>query len=162
MCNFNILSQHTVICDIIPKPGIINYSAICSSLSYHDNNQINNIISTYLNHVKTYSQRVEKPIIQELQLKKFIERILSKLILFNSNEIIVYGSYTCYNINPTIQYNDIDIYHVHAYKFMVFFMIILNFIIGYDTHVFSIPYITGHISLKYKNFVLIDCIWIPE
>ncbi|AAC97789.1 ORF MSV143 putative poly(A) polymerase large subunit PAP-L homolog (vaccinia E1L), similar to SW:P33809 [Melanoplus sanguinipes entomopoxvirus] len=97
-----------------------------------------------------------------INICKLLENILKTILVIKNHECLVYGSFTCFNIDSNIKYNDIDLYSINAYKLMIFFMSIINFLIGYDVYIFSIPFIEGHISLKYKDVVLIDCIFLPK
>lgn len=97
-------------------------------------------------------------------LEKITQNIIKKIQKFNQEDvkIITYGSYTSFVLNPEIQYNDIDIYHSNPLKFLIILMIIIKFILDIDVDIFKIPYILGHLSLRFKNVHFLDCIYIDK
>lgn len=161
-----------------------NYSKLLGFLTLNDEKNNQNIIVSslriskdinydyvkeYIHNIKMYKKNENK---KELsftnnetmekyqKIKSCMENIIRDLLYCDNKEIICYGSYTSYNINHDIQYNDIDIYHTSAFKFVITLMIVIKLIINENTSILSIPFITGHISLKYDNNLLLDCIYI--
>jgi hypothetical protein len=151
--------------------NIINFTTITSKIIPNNNDRIEEILINYVNRQKlkdvTHRKNI-KPRINESdkivadKIKCILEIILKTILIIKSNECLSYGSFTCYNIDNSIEYNDIDLYSTDAYRILMFFMVIIYFIIGHDTCLFSIPYITGHISLKYKSISMIDCIFLDK
>ncbi|AAG02744.1 putative poly(A) polymerase large subunit [Betaentomopoxvirus amoorei] len=151
--------------------NIVNFSSVTSQISNYDNPILNEILKQYVYKQKLKNVTVnndKKKIIdpddEKLaeSIKKILEEILKILLIIKNNDCVAYGSFTCYNINRSIKYNDIDLYSTDAYRILIFFMIYIHLTIGHDTCLFSIPFITGHISLKYKNIFIIDCIFLDN
>lgn len=97
-------------------------------------------------------------------LENITQNIIKKTQKLNQTDfkLITYGSYTSYVLNPKIQYNDIDIYHSNPLKFLIILMMIIKFILDIDVDIFKIPYILGHLSLRFKNIHFLDCIYIDQ
>lgn len=153
--NVNIVDLHTLTSEIVINKS--NTDSIGKILrNYIYNQRLKNIGKE---NKKVYKSEDVK--VCDL-IKKTIEKILKTIMIIKNNECLSYGSFTCYNINPSISYNDIDIYSSDAYRILIFFMIIIYFSIGYETYLFSIPFITGHISLKFKDIFMIDCIFLDK
>jgi hypothetical protein len=97
-------------------------------------------------------------------LEKVTQNIIKKIQKTSQEDfkIITYGSYTSYILNKNIQYNDIDIYHSNPLKFLIIIMMSIKFILNIETDIFKIPYILGHLSLRYKHIHFIDCIYIDK
>lgn len=146
--------------------NIVNFSTVTSWINNNDNVILDKLLKQYVykqklknksnENIKKYDV-FDEEIVEKL--KKLIEKILKILLVIKNNDCVCYGSFTCYNINRKIKYNDIDLYSTDAYRILSFFMIYIYLSTGYDTCLFSIPYIIGHISLKYKNIFIIDCIF---
>ncbi|BAO49506.1 putative poly(A) polymerase large subunit [Alphaentomopoxvirus acuprea] len=149
---------------------MINFLSLTSKIVPKDNDKLNNILKEYIynSKLKNISKQIKKnentehDISIATKIGNILENILKTILIIKNNDCLCYGSFTCYNINCNIKYNDIDLYSTDAFRIVMFFMIIIHFIIGYDTYMFSIPFILGHISLKYKNIFLIDCIFMDK
>ncbi|CCU55359.1 poly(A) polymerase catalytic subunit VP55 [Adoxophyes honmai entomopoxvirus 'L'] len=149
--------------------NIVNFSTVTSWINNNDNVILDKLLKQYVykqklknksnENIKKYDV-FDEEIVEKL--KKLIEKILKILLVIKNNDCVCYGSFTCYNINRKIKYNDIDLYSTDAYRILSFFMIYIYLSTGYDTCLFSIPYIIGHISLKYKNIFIIDCIFLDK
>src|SRR5690606_8903434 len=106
-----------------------------------------------------FNDDIEKTIYEKL--KTSIESIIADLLKYDE-KVICYGSYTSNNIDPNINYNDIDIYHTQSYYFLICLMISIEIITDISTSILHIPYITGHLSLLYKTYTLLDCIYLDS
>ncbi|CCU55653.1 poly(A) polymerase catalytic subunit VP55 [Choristoneura biennis entomopoxvirus] len=151
--------------------NIVNFSSVTSWITNYENPILDEILKQYVykqklknitvnNNVKNFINKEDEDSAEKI--KKILEEILKVLLIIKNNDCVAYGSFTCYNINRKIKYNDIDLYSTDSYRILIFFMIYTYIIIGYETCLFSIPFIVGHISLKYKNVVIIDCIFLDN
>lgn len=133
-------------------------------------NFINNFINSYniiykpLNPPPMHEELSDNDKIIIEFLQKIIQNIIKKTQKLVRNnkldfEIITYGSYTSYILNKNVKYNDIDIYHTNPLKFLIIIMMAIKFILNIDIDIFKIPYILGHLSLRYKNVHFTDCIY---
>lgn len=101
-------------------------------------------------------------------LKKIFNNIIKKLQKLSQYKtekdykILSFGSYTAYNINKEVNYNDIDIYHSNPLTLLSSIMLLIKFILDIDIDVFHIPFILGHLSLRYKGEHFADCIYLDE
>lgn len=75
---------------------------------------------------------------------------------------MTYGSYTSHKINPEVTYNDIDIYSSNPLGFLVTFLVMIKIIFDIDIDIFKIPYVLGHVSLRYKQIHFADCLFIDD
>lgn len=92
------------------------------------------------------------------RIKVCLSRVIKDVLRKDQTNVIAYGSYTSYLLDPEITYNDIDIYHAKSVKFSVCLMLTVYFITGHEFKLLHIPYIPGYLSLQYKDYVLLDII----
>jgi len=149
------------------KFNVVNSQPI-NSYNIEKNNDIDiiitDILTTYLNKIKLNSNSPIKKKGLSITARKIIDiidNILPILISHSSNGIVCFGSYTAYNLDSSISYGDIDMYSPKAYNILIILMCLMYFVTGYELYMFSIPFIPGHISLKYGNDEIIDCIYVP-
>ncbi|CCU56262.1 poly(A) polymerase catalytic subunit VP55 [Mythimna separata entomopoxvirus 'L'] len=150
--------------------NLINFSSVTSWITNQDNPLLNDILKQYVYNqkLKNITPKSKKKVHNKEDLdtsekiKKILEELLKIILIIKNNDCVSYGSFTSYNINRKIKYNDIDLYSTDSYRLLIFFMIYIFLSIGYDTCLFSIPYIVGHISLKYKDIFIIDCIFLDN
>lgn len=142
---------------------------IDKNITHFINNFINsyNIIYKPLNLPPVQNELSENDKIIINFLQKIIQNIIKKTQKLGKNskldfEIITYGSYTSYILNKNVKYNDIDIYHSNPLKFLIIIMMAVKFILNIDIDIFKIPYILGHLSLRYKNVHFTDCIYMDS
>lgn len=142
---------------------------IDKNITKYINNFINsyNIIYKPLNPPPIHEELSENDKIIIDFLQKIIQNIIKKTQKLVRNnkldfEIITYGSYTSYILNKDVKYNDIDIYHSNPLKFLIIIMMAIKFILNIDIDIFKIPYILGHLSLRYKNVHFTDCIYMDS
>lgn len=142
---------------------------IDKNITKYINNFINsyNIIYKPLNPPPIHDELSENDKIIIDFLQKIIQNIIKKTQKLVRNnkldfEIITYGSYTSYILNKDVKYNDIDIYHSNPLKFLIIIMMTIKFILNIDIDIFKIPYILGHLSLRYKNVHFTDCIYMDS
>lgn len=100
-------------------------------------------------------QNIFNNIIKKLQKKD----TASKKKAYN---ILTYGSYTSFKINPEVTYNDIDIYSTNPLSLLVPFMVIVKIIFEIDIDIFKIPFVIGHVSLRYKGSHFTDCLYMDD
>lgn len=139
-----------------------------SSLKIKENPEVREYVEKYLKNIRIYKASEDKKNVvyksdeeknNYENLKACLEGIVKDLLIYSSN-IICYGSYTSYNVDPNCEYHDIDIYHNQAFDFIICIMNIIKIITNIDTSILHIPYITGHLSLRYNSHTLLDCIYI--
>lgn len=152
---------------LIKSYDIRNVTETSSILLNKDNKLINIIFSKYLSGIKLkYLKQNTQPKHfnhkESKSISTFLEIILKLLLKQQNNQMLCYGSFTCYNINQNLKYNDIDLYHLKSYKFCIFLMVLVYFIFDMNVYIFSIPFIVGHMSIKYESDYLIDCIYLPK
>lgn len=161
---FTLVNNYTKMLGFLTKNNDVHY---ISTLVVKDNSCVDKLLETYVKSIKMYNfneDKKDKPISDDIKenydyLKNGIENIVSDLLKYD-DKIICYGSYTSFNINPDIKYNDIDIYHTHSYYFLICLMICIEIITEISTEILHIPYITGHMALMYKGHTLLDCIYL--
>jgi hypothetical protein len=157
-----------IMSNLIKSHTIKHITEISSMMIDKDYKIINSIIEKYLESIKiTYTNpEAHAPknfMHKESELLSHILTIILELLLkYENNQMICYGSYTCHNLDPKLKYNDIDLYHLKAYKFCIFLMTFIYFVFDIDVYIFCIPFIPGHMSIKYKTDFLIDCIFLPK
>lgn len=99
-------------------------------------------------------------------LKEILKTIIKKTLKLQNNnsdkKVIIYGSFTVKIINPNAHYNDIDIYHYNPLQFFSTIMLMFHFIMDIDVTILKIPFIIGHLSLKYKTAHFSDVIYIDR
>lgn len=152
---------------LINSYDIRNVTETSSILLNKNNKLIDIIFSKYLSNIKI---KYLKPNTQpkhfnhkeSIPISKFLGIILKLLLKQQNNQMLCYGSFTCYNLNQNLKYNDIDLYHLKSYKFCIFLMVLVYFIFDMNVYIFSVPYIMGHMSIKYETDYLIDCIYLPK
>lgn len=181
-----IIYQYTFLHDVQNYLFILsdkNNYFIHSEIYFNENKKLNidkNIMNFTYNYIEPYNiiykpknenkHGVNKHELEEedklilLFLENITQNIIKKTQKLNQIDfkIITYGSYTSFIINPEIQYNDIDIYHSNPLKFLIILMIVIKFILDIDVDIFKIPYILGHLSLRFKNVHFLDCIYIDK
>lgn len=152
---------------LIKSYDIRNVTETSSILLNKDNKLIDVIFTKYLSgikikYIKKDTQEKHYNHKESKKISEFLEYILKLLLKQQNNQMLCYGSFTCHNLNQNLKYNDIDLYHLKSYKFCIFLMILVYFIFDKNVYVFSIPYILGHMSIKYESDFLIDCIYLPK
>lgn len=89
--------------------------------------------------------------------------ILNGENVHNKFDTLTYGSFTCFNLNSSIDYNDIDMYHTNPLIFLTCLLLLFYFIINTDQiSILKNPYILGYLSLKYKDEHFLDCIFLDK
>lgn len=93
-----------------------------------------------------------------------IKKLQKKKVSTNNKEcrFLTYGSYTTYEINHEITYNDIDIYMSNPLSLLVTFLVVIKIILNIDVDIFKIPFVIGHVSLRYKGTHFTDCLYMDD
>lgn len=137
-------------------------------------NFVKNIIDKYnidhkkkkINNFKNFSEEDQiiynmlKEIFQNIVKK--VQRLMNDMPEKQNFSMVTYGSYTSHIIDKNIHYNDIDIYHTNPLKFLTSIMLIFHLNLNIDVTIFKIPYILGHLSLRYKEEHFSDCIYMDN
>lgn len=150
------------------------------SKPYEENKDIKNFISEYINDFNIQKLPTKKEIkkhelseedqkifnvltnITQNIIKKLLKLVNNEDFKTNEKQLIIYGSYTSFLLNHNVSYNDIDLYHTNSLKFLTIIMIIFYFILDIKVDIFKIPYVLGHLSLRYKNNHFVDCIYLDK
>lgn len=144
---------------------------------YEENKDITNFIKDYVNNFEVNKlppkQQIIKPELSPLEenilnlLTNVTQNIIKKTLKLNNKDkkdknLIIYGSYTSHLLNHDISYNDIDVYHSNSLKFLTIIMMLFYFILDIEVDIFKIPYVLGHLSLRYKEHHFLDCIYLDK
>lgn len=132
---------------------------------------INVIKSPTLKHPRPEEELDEKDeLIIEMLSNIFNEFIIKiqKYQLSNDQKndlryhVITYGSYSAYLINNQTNYNDIDIYINNPSKILINMLLLFSILFNIDTDIHKIPFIPGHLSMRYKKKHFADCLYIDN
>lgn len=183
----SILNFHTIFLNyfgvyfipLVSKQHLYIHQEIYSITSsiYSENESIFEYTKDYIDKYDIEFVRKHKPLdivfddkdIEILELLKnvfnnLIKKLQKKGVTSNNKDCIIltYGSYTNFNINPEISYNDIDIYMNNPLSLLVSFLVVIKVTLNIDVDIFKIPYIIGHVSLRYKNVHFTDCLYMDD
>lgn len=131
------------------------------------NKKINPTLSPTDSHILIILTKIFQNIVIKLQ-KKHINQIENEIEKINpkhkenATNIITYGSYSLHQINSEIKFNDVDIYHSNPQKLLIVIMLMIEILFGIKTNILKIPFILGHLSLRYKEYHFSDCIYLDE
>ncbi|QKE44547.1 putative poly(A) polymerase large subunit [Yalta virus] len=114
-----------------------------------------NTIENHDTYILELLQNIFNNLIKKLQKKKVSTN--NKACRF-----LTYGSYTTYEINHEITYNDIDIYMSNPLSLLVTFLVTIKLTLNIDVDIFKIPFVIGHVSLRYKGTHFTDCLYMDE
>lgn len=159
------------------KPSIHQEIYSLSSNIFQEDQEISNFVEKYLEKydiefIQKHKQKKEIFGEKDNDIFGFLEKIFNDLLkkiqkknIYNKNDrynILTYGSYTSHKINPEVTYNDIDIYSSNPLGFLVTFLVMIKIIFDIDIDIFKIPYVLGHVSLRYKQIHFADCLFIDD
>lgn len=147
-----------------------------SSNIYTENDDVLNFAKNYIDNYNVEfikKHKIKQPIIDEndqlilVLLQNVFNNIIKKLQKKVSNKdnkctFLTYGSYTSFIINSDVVYNDIDIYMTNPLSLLVTFLVVIKIVLDIDVDIFKIPYVIGHVSLRYKNIHFTDCLYIDD
>lgn len=148
-----------------------------SSNIFQEEEEISNFVEKYLEKydvefIKRHEVKKQVFAEKDSDIFDFLQKIFNELLkkiqkknIRNQNNkynILTYGSYTSHKINPEVTYNDIDVYSSNPLSFLVTFLVIVKIIFDIDIDIFKIPYVLGHVSLRYKGVHFADCLFIDE
>lgn len=164
---------------LINKKNHYIHSQLYSEPEINQTEPDKNILSfvkTYVDqyYVQKEESKYKHPPLDEFSTEnvliyKFLEQMFQNIIKITQRlnsqktehdfQLVTYGSYTSYVLNNNVKYNDIDIYHVNPLNFLTTIMLLCYFILDLEIEIFRIPYIIGHLSLRYKGKHFSDCIY---
>lgn len=151
---------HTELYNISQTPIKENKTIVDKVTKYYEPYNINYIPK----HIKNASKLTDEDIKIKNCLINIFNDVIKKLQKINGNnfQMLTYGSYTGYKINPEIVYNDIDFYHTDPIGFLSTYIVVVKIIMNIDINIFKIPFIIGHCSLRYKDEHFADCLYIDK
>lgn len=164
---------------LVSKENIYIHQEIysISSSLYTENPKILQFAEQYINKydvefIRKHKQQVNITDQRDEQILELLKNIFNNLIkklqkrTFSTKNkdyhILTYGSYTTFKINPEIKYNDIDMYHNNPLSLLVSFLIVIKLTLNIDVDIFRIPFVIGHISLRYKKEHFADCLYMDD
>lgn len=153
--NVNLLGK------ITKERSVVDISHLLFS-RVHDTESIKTLVEKYVEELSVHIPLPPSKDEAETPMMIIVKNILIATLINYPGRCVGYGSFTAFNLDNTIHYNDIDVYHKDAFYYLVCLSAALDFILDVHTNVFSVPYITNHLCLRIDEKKLIDCVRLDE